>query len=158
MDLFQPSDKRGYTVVELVLVIGILAILIAASVPAFTSFTSRYQADTQSQDLAQLLRIAQNKSMVSEDDSQFGVHLVTGDGGSFTLFKGSTYAGRDLSFDEEVHTLPNGTSLTDTITGDDVIFTKVEGSTVNTGVITITQGAGGSHTVTINEVGMVDLD
>ncbi len=160
MDSLTRSDRpQGFTLIETLLTLAILTLLIGVTVPKFSSFLNRFQVDTQSTDLMQLLRIAQSKSMASESDAQFGVHLVVGSGGSFTLFKGSTYAGRDLTFDQEVHTLPSGTSLSKTVTGLDVIFVKTVGSTTNTGTITIAQTGGTTaHTVTINTAGMIQLD
>ncbi|MEK7105240.1 MAG: prepilin-type N-terminal cleavage/methylation domain-containing protein [Patescibacteria group bacterium] len=150
---------KGFTLIEAVLVVAVLTLVVGATVPKFSAFSERYQVDNKSDELTQLLRIARNKSMMSESDSPYGVHLVTGTAGSFTLFKGATYATRDTSYDEEVHTLPNGITLGKTVAASDVVFTKVEGSTSNAGSITVAlQGTTVTHTISVNSAGMVQLD
>jgi len=147
---------RGFTLAELLVTLGVVSLLVAASLPAFWNFLNKYQLDANGADLAATLRFAQRLAMESEGDSVYSVHLVSGASGSFTLYRGSVYATRDTDYDES-HTLPATLSLTYTVPDADVTFTKVEGSTTDTGTITITWIDGGdTKAFSINEAGRID--
>lgn len=149
-------NTRGLTVVELLVVIGIITLLVAASVPAYWNFLNRYQLDANAEDMAQVLRLAQSKTMQSEGDVVWSVHLVSGAGGSFTLFQGSTFVTRDTAFDE-AHDLPASLSLSSTTPDADISFVKVEGSTADTGTITLDWPGGiESRVIGVNAAGRVD--
>ncbi|MDD4989423.1 MAG: type II secretion system protein [Candidatus Pacebacteria bacterium] len=148
--------SRGFSLVELLVVVGILAILVVVVGPKVVGFYSAYQLDTLSQDLVQTIRLADMRAMQSEGSSPYSVHLVNGSGGSFTLYRGTNFASRDTNYDE-VHSLPNSLSLTYSGAGPEINFTKLEGITANTGSITITWPDGNqSKTVTVNSYGVVD--
>ena len=96
--------------------------------------------------------------MTGRDDDVYSLHLVNGAGGGFTLYKGGDYGARDASFDE-VHNLPAAFSLVDTIVDADIIFTKIEGTTTDTGTLTISWPRGSqSRTISLNSTGRVDFN
>lgn len=149
---------RGFTLIELVLVVAFLLLLVAAATPAYVEFTAKYQLDANARDLEQLLRTAQNLSMATRDDDTYGVHLVSGAGGAFVLFKGASYAARDaVTFGEISYALPGSISLSETVTGDDVVFGKVDGTTDDIGSMTLT-GRSGTRMITVNEAGRVTFN
>ncbi len=149
---------RGFTLLELVISVAFLLLLVAAATPAYREFTAKYQLDTNARDLEQLLRTAQNLSMATRGDDTYGVHLVSGSGGAFTLFKGASYAARDsATFGEISYALPGSISLSETVTGDDVVFGKVDGTTAGVGAVTLT-GRSGTRTITVNEAGLVTFN
>jgi Tfp pilus assembly protein FimT len=149
--------RDGLTLLEMLITVGIVTALFLAAVPSFWNFLNTYQMDALANDLAQVLRLAQQKSMSGEADDVWSVHLVSGSGGSFTLYRGSTYASRDTNYDE-VHDLPSSLTLTYTVPDADITFVKIEGTTTDTGDVTITwPGSGEFWTVNVNEVGRVDF-
>ncbi len=151
-----PGLVCGFTLVELLVVVGILAILSAAVGPKVIGFYSLYQLDSLSQELVQTMRMADMRAMQSEGSSPYSVHFVSGSGGSFTLYRGTNFALRDKNYDE-VHSLPNSLSLNYSGAGPELSFTKLEGMTTNTGSITLTWPDGNqSKTVTVNSYGVVD--
>lgn len=151
------ATRGGFTIVELIVTLAIFVLLVAAATPAYTTFFVKYQLVTKASDLRELLRTAQGLSMANLGDDTYGVHYATGTGTTYVLFKGASYASRDLSYDELSTTLPNSVSLTSTVSGSDVVFTKVEGSTGDEGTITLTSSGGDVRTITVNAAGTVDL-
>lgn len=149
---------RGFTLIEIVLVVAFLVLLAAAAMPAYREFTAKYQLDVSARDLEQLLRTAQNLSMATRADDTYGVHFVSGAGGSYTLFKGASWSARDsATFGEISYDLPGSISLFETVTGDDVTFGIVDGTTDDVGAVTLT-GRSGTRTITVNEAGSVTFN
>lgn len=149
--------QSGFSLIEVLLVVALFVIIIATSSPRLISSYHRYRLEASTQDLVHAIRFAQNKSMTGRDGDVFSVHLVNGQGGSFTLYKGDNYGSRDTGFDE-VHELPTAFTLADTIVDADIIFAKIEGGTTDTGTISIQWVDGNqSRTISINSVGRVDV-
>ncbi|KPJ55055.1 hypothetical protein AMJ47_02080 [Parcubacteria bacterium DG_72] len=89
--------KKGVTFVELMVVIGVLVILFAISVPGFTFFQKGSNLDNDAEKIVNVLRLAQSKTLASEGSGQYGVYFQASD--QYTLFKGADYASRDVSYD-----------------------------------------------------------
>ncbi len=102
------------------------------------------------------LRIAEIKAMQSEGSSPYSVHLVSGLGGSFTLFRGTDYPSRDVTYDE-YHRLPAVLNLSLNIgTSTDIIFSKYEATTTSTGTVTLSWPDGSlTKSFTINSFGVI---
>ncbi len=150
------NNSRGLTLIEVLVVIAILTLMALAIVPKAMRVSTPYQLDATLQDFVQVVRLAQTRAMQSEGSSAYSVHLVAGSGGSFTLYRGTTYASRDTNYDE-VHTLPNALTLSYTVPDTDINFTKLEGATTDVGGVTISWPDGNmSKAVTINSYGLVD--
>lgn len=149
-------SSRGFSTVEMLVVIAVLALLVGVTVPKVANFYQRWTLDGAAHDLTSALRLAQSKSVQGEGDAVWSVRIVSGAGGEFTLFEGSNFGARDTAFDE-TYTLPSFLTVSETISGQDVIFTRTEGSSATTGTITISWPDGGlSRGVTINTLGTVD--
>jgi prepilin-type N-terminal cleavage/methylation domain-containing protein len=149
--------SRGFTIIEIVIVISILLVLVLAAVPFFQSFSVSHQMETSTQDILNTLRRAQSAAMGSKENSKFGVYLGTGSGASYTFFQGDTYAGRDTEYDE-VYTLPPTISLSLNIGGgSEIIFGKLKGVPNVTGTITLTSVDNETRILNINQVGRIDI-
>src|SRR3989344_2395457 len=99
---FQISNSRtGFTLFEIVIVISILSILAAVSIASFTVMQKRSDVEIAAQEFAGILKLAQNKTLSSENDSVYGVFINTAASPhQYTLFRGATYATRDSAFDQ----------------------------------------------------------
>jgi len=147
---YKRRTARAFTLIEILLVVGILAILITITLPLSLDFYKSQQLDTNTQGIIQTLRRAQLKAMAIEDDSKFGVYLTND---SYILFKGNSYAGREIQYDE-VSDLPPIL----TISGlSEVVFSKVEGAPDVVGNILISSDIE-SRAININEVGRINLE
>jgi prepilin-type N-terminal cleavage/methylation domain-containing protein len=149
-------NKKGLTLVELLVVLAIISTLSVGLSPKIINFYNRYSLDADFQDLIQVIRLAETKAMQSEGSSPYSVHFVTGNGGSFTLFRGSNFSGRDSSYDE-VHILPTALNLSLSIgSSTDIIFSKYEATTTNTGTITLSWPDGNlTKAVSVNSYGVL---
>lgn len=145
----------GFSLIEVLLSVAIIAMLAGLSAPIYGSFQTRNDLDIAAQGVANALRRAQTYARGVSGDSQWGVEIQST---GATLFKGSVFASRPTALDEL-------TSIPATITPSgttEIIYTKLEGlptvsgSAVTTPVsITLTSSANEIRTLTINAKGMV---
>ena len=89
--------KSGFTLVEVLLTIAVLALLTAMVAPISLDFYRRQQLHTQTQEIIQTLRRAQLSAMSTEGDSNFGVYFTSN---KYILFRGDSYILRDTQHDE----------------------------------------------------------
>lgn len=134
---------RGFTLVELILSVGILSMLAGLSLPLYASFYNRTNLDSTADQVAHALRRAQGFSRSANGDTTWGVRLQSG---SVVVFKGASYAARDVDYDETIslnNITPSGVS--------EVVFTKLYGAPSATGTVTLTE-------TTINESRAIQLN
>ena len=143
--------NKGFTFVEVLLVIAILGVLVGLAIPFYQSFQVSSQLDNTTQEVAQTLRRAQARSMASEYFSPFGLHFESQ---KFVLFRGDTYIESD-PFNEPVE-VPGILSVS-SVFGPDIVFSRVEGRPDVTGSITISTTYGKSRTININELGVINV-
>jgi len=90
------AKRRGFTVIEMLLVIGIIGILGLVSFPGIFQVLSQGYFTNTVERMVRTLRTAQSYSLSGKADSSWGVHYEEG---KLVLFKGTDYAARDPSFD-----------------------------------------------------------
>lgn len=139
-DLFQSTKSGGgFTLVETLLVVAMLIILSMIAVPLLNVFQTESDLQRSSQELMSTLRLAQDKTLASEDDSQFGVFFDNATTvHRYTFFKGTSYASRVPSFDETTF-LPESVefSVVNFGGGNEIVYDKVDGTTSQPGSISI---------------------
>lgn len=141
---------RGFTLVEILLVIGIFAILVSLITPLGLDFYRSQQLETDSQGIIQFLRRAQLKALFQENDSQYGLFLTSS---NYILFKGNSYLARDPQYDE-VFNLSNVIGVSGI---NEVVFSKLEGKPNVIGNIILSTG-GDSRIININALGRINLE
>ena len=139
---------RGFTLVELMMVIAILVLLIVVSLPLAINFYKTRQLDVYEQGFVQALRRAQLKAMSVEADSSFGVYIGSD---QYVLFRGNSYLARDVAYDE-VFDLPDNLLVQGL---SEIVFNKLRGIPSNTGDITLTIN-NQTETININEMGRIN--
>lgn len=149
------TSKRGVTLVELLVAIAILVTIAAIGVAVFSRLTGQTALDASVQQVLSVFEEARSRTLASENDQQFGVHVTVS---SVVLFIGNTYsAGASTN---EVTTLVRRVSISDiSMTGGatDVVFERLTGKANVTGTITLTLASDTSQTqvLTINSTGLV---
>ena len=131
------KSGAGFTLVEVLTIVGILIILTGMAVPAFRFFGRESDLNNSAEEIINTLRLAQNKTLASEGASQWGVYFsTTTTPHQYILFEGSSFASRATSSDE-VHQLSKSIEIyeIDLWGGNEVVFEKVTGYTSSTSQI-----------------------
>lgn len=138
--LTQNKFSFGFTIIELLTVIAILTILTSISISLFRVFQKESGLTNTTEEIINMLRFAQNKTLASEESSQWGVYFSTSSSPQeYILFKGSDYASRDPAYDQ-VHKIPENVEIYEVdLTGGglEIVFEKVLGSTDSSGNISL---------------------
>ena len=140
------KSGAGFTLLEILLSISVLAIIAGVGIPVYQSFQVRNELSLATNTVAQTMRRAQTLAEAVEGDDTWGVYVG---GSAITLFKGANYLGRDVAYDEIFN-------LSNTIvpTGDqEIIFNKFTGEPQSFGTLILTT-ADDSKTITINAKGL----
>ncbi len=139
--------QRGFTIIELLLVMGLFTVLVAIGAPITLNMLRTNDLDSAYQSLNSNLRTAQIYSMGVKNDQPWGVHVQNG---SITVFQGASYANRNTSFDEttKISNSINTSGL------QNVMFSKLTATPSATGSITL-NSFGRNKTVSINSEGMI---
>ena len=93
--------NKGFTLIEVVVVLIVLTILISIPISSFYSTQKKSNLDNGTQEFVSALKLAQNRTLSSENNSQYGVYLDTlVYPHKYILFKGVSYATRDTAYDQ----------------------------------------------------------
>jgi len=132
--------RRGFTLLELVLVIAIIGGVTAISIPAYRDYQIRSDLNIAAEQITQALGRAQLLSQAGQHGMSWGFSVPQS-----TLFAGQSYAVRIAPHDER-YPIPEtiGTSGL-----SEVWFTRVEGVPSATGTIILTSLRGEQRTVNI---------
>lgn len=142
------NHKRGFTLLELLLSISVIAVIGGVGAPIYASLQTHSDLATAAQLITQAARRAQTRAWANEGDSNWGLYLTTGQA---VIYKGDSYAGRDSTYDE-TYTISG--SLV--ITGDsDYLFAKVTGTADAAGTIILTSLDSSTAPITIGANGQV---
>lgn len=145
------SKVHSFTLVELLVIIGIIIILIAIAVPNLSFFQRESELINNSEEIINILKLAQNKTLASENASQWGVYFDnTTLPHQFILFKGGSFSSRDSAFDEN-HKLPETIEISqiNLAGGKEVVFNRISGETNQAGNLTLRLISNPSKTQTI---------
>lgn len=139
------TGREGFTVVDVMLACGIVAIVLAAVLPSVHVYQTRTGVDFAARTTTAFLRAARERARFGWDDAAWGVAV---DGGTITLFQGSSYAARDAAYDETATYVTSAT-----ITGTtEYVFSLATGRTTG-GALTFTAPNGDAQIVTVTALG-----
>lgn len=119
--------SHGFTLLELIIVVGILGLLLAVIMPSFLNFRRNSILNTETQNVITLVNKARMSSMSSREDAQYGIHL---EASKVVLFQGDTYVDGAGTNEELVLNTALTLSLIEVYGGGaEVVFQKVTGAT-----------------------------
>ena len=152
----------GATFIELLVIISVLIILIAMSGQVFVFFQKESTLNNTTEEIISILRLAQNKTLASEEADQYGVYFNTSiDPHEYIIFKGSDFVSRDISFDK-IYPMPKALEIynINLALGNEVVFNRLTGITIQSGDLSlrIKTEPSKTRTIYIEESGQVSLN
>lgn len=135
MKIILLEKQIGFTLIEVLMIIGIIAILAFSFLLQLNFFKNQNALDLTAQEIISALRLSQNKTLASESASSFGVHF---DNNKFVAFKGFEY--NPASSDNEPRGLLPSISISNinlTASSTEVVFERLTGNALNAGSIDI---------------------
>lgn len=148
IDRSHKSNLTGFTLIELMLTVGVISILLMVTVPVMQRYLVRNDMDVLSSVIVQDLYRSQSLARAGENNGSWGVYVQNG---GITVFQGSSYASRNQAKDE-VYTM----SPSVVVSGkNEYVFTAFTGNVVSSGSTTITNTAD-AKTVTVSAKGVIE--
>lgn len=149
--------QKGFTALELLIVIAIMGVILATILPSFTNFRRSSLLNTESQELISIINRARILSISSKYDNQFGVHFESG---KVVLFQGDTYSPGATTNEE--HVFNTALTLSPIVInggGSDLLFEKITGATSQNATITLLViGTTSSTTVLVLQTGIITIN
>lgn len=142
--------KNSFTLIELLIIVGVIAIISAISFTAFHGFQSSSDLENSLEELINTLRLAQQKTIASEGASSRGVYFATSTSPyQYVLFKGASYVLRD-ALKDEIHKLPSSVMISSINLGgsSEVVFDQISGISLSQGSVVLALAADASKTKT----------
>ena len=141
------NASDGTTIIEMIVVIGILGILLGLSAPTLFKFYNQSSARGERDTLIALLREARNLALVNDNNDNHGLYIASTE---YIIFKGTSYDTRDSSYDQDFPRLPGIT-----IAGPSEIgFKRLSGKASNAAFTLSNDDI--TFTVTVNQEGRID--
>lgn len=156
------NESQAFTLLEVLIVLGLLAILSSISIFGFFGYQRKVALETSQSDIVNYLRLSQNKAITGDDGDtngagdKWGVRFInTPTDDYYQVFYGNTYNSANVK--EEVH-LTSFVRFSDPAEGtpEDVIFEKTSGSTAAASItVYFTADPTQTKTILINSNGKI---
>lgn len=137
---------RGFSILEVTLVVGLLGLLTALVIPVGIRFYQTSVLDDATETAVMVLRRAQRQAASEKNNSGFGVRFLPE---SIVLFQGGTYDTRDVSQDE-IFNIPDTIGFSGL---SEIDFWAITGQTANAGNVIVNSGFF-SRTIVVNNQGL----
>ncbi|MDA2936197.1 DNRLRE domain-containing protein [Patescibacteria group bacterium AH-259-L05] len=148
---------KSFTLIELLIVISVMVIVIAAGVPLYGNLQVTSQLNENTNQIIQTIRTAHQRSVSRVNDSSHGVRFEINPSSNdqYILYQGSSYSTRDSSYDRTV-TLDSPLHIATTLSGNEVNFSRSLGTPNTTGSIVLSHDTTGTRAISINSFGIVE--
>lgn len=149
LESMKHNKQNGFTLMEVLLSLAIIALITGILIPAYHTFQMRNDLEVAVNVTAQTLRRAQILSQAVNGGSDWGVYVQEK---SITLFQGSSYDSRDSGFDE-IFSISSALTLFGT---QEFVYTSFSGLPQSTGTLTLSLNSDENRNITVNTKGTVD--
>lgn len=140
--------QKGFTLVELIVVVGLVVILISVSLFSYNSFFTTDVLRSAKFEVMENLRLAETEAREGKNNSAFGIYFEPS---RYTLYQGNSYsarsAGQDIVFD-----LSNGIRISNL---SEINFAEKTGLPSAAGSLILTGRGNKTETIFINQSGLI---
>lgn len=157
MKLQANEATLGFTLVEILVVVGLLALVSFLAIVPFTSFRDAKSLDGAAEDALSLLHEAQTRTLSSDGASPYGVYFESD---KITLFKGETFVvGAPDNKEISLHNRLTISAIA-LAGGASAVFKRLTGATDNSGTVTISlvSDTAQKRIITISAAGSFSLN
>lgn len=146
------SDTSAFTLVETLIIIGIVGLFTALSFVSFAELSRREALSANAAALSTRLRDARARTIASVDGMQHGVYVATS---SITFFKGSVY--NPVSPSNDVFPLSSYVQASTSLSS--IVFSRITGNSSASGTIELflVSDPSKKKTVTVQSSGLVNV-
>ncbi len=147
------KGKRGYTVMELLVVMAVLATLAGLSMAGFANFSKKEALDAGAAALIAGLRDARAQTLASVGGSQYGINVATT---SFSFFKGPTYNPAATS----TSVFKFSSYIRASSTQSSFVFQRITGNAAASGTIDVYMASDPTikKTIRVEATGIIDIE
>ena len=150
-------EPRGFTFIELLVVIGVIAVLASGVLIAYRSANGGIELKTNAFKIVDVLNLARQRTIASLGSSEYGVHF---EANRLVLFKGAAYSALDP--DNIFYLLPAALEIADVVLaggGSEVVFDRITGKTAQSGSLKVqlVSDTGKFKTINILSSGRADI-
>jgi len=127
--------RQGFTLIETLIVISVVILIVSLALFSYRYFEKKTELETITQKIVATLKLAQTKTLASENNSQYGVHF---ENNQYILFSGDTY--QVDAPDKTTYSLPSRLEINDLSLnggGSNVVFQRINGQTDQNGTISL---------------------
>lgn len=150
-------ENRGFTLIEILVVITILTILAAIIFVSFTSLGAKEALDNSAGTIISTLREARSLTLASDEANQYGVRLEQS---RVILFRGPLYSALDpenLSYG--LSSLTGARNIALNGGGSEVVFMRLTGATEDYGSLEVylKSAATTYKKINVNKTGLIEI-
>ncbi len=147
------NGKRGYTVMELLVVLAVLGTLAGLSMAGFANFSKKEALDAGAAALIAGLRDARAQTLASVGGSQYGINVGTT---SFSFFKGSSYNPAATT----TSVFKFSSYVRASSTQSSFVFQRITGNAVASGTIDVYMASDPSvkKSIRVEATGIIDIE
>lgn len=150
---------RGFTLIEFIIAVTIVAVLAAASIGAYFASHRKAVLNTTAEQIQQSLRLARQRSVSQQEGLGWGVHFENSTSAApwYSIYKNSPYSPANVT---EYYSLPTQVRFVNPPSGAtlNVEFTKRTGATAgDTSVIIELSPEGTQRSISVSSAGVIDI-
>lgn len=148
--------KSGFSLIEVIIVIGILAVLTAGSIGIYSNYSKNVELDTSANSIISDLKSAQSKAINGEESLKWGIRFINGTDDYYEIFSTSDSYTVGVSPEKKTVYLVKGVTFSDPSEGTskDIIYDKIRGTITSDTTVKITSG-GTEKTINITALGNI---